>query len=223
MKVVTIAAAKGGATKTTVTLSLAARATNESAGVAIFDLNGDQGDLTKWWILRGEPENPQLFEVDKISQGIEAVREEGWEWLFIDTPPSELDIIENSVIKSDAVVIPVRPSFLDVDAVAPVVEMCRQRRRPYAFLLSAVDAKMPKLTENAMTKLVHDGQVLATKISYCQPYITSIASGKGAAEIEKSLQTEIDHLWAEVKRLASTPAARPLPAFKGGRIYGRRT
>ena len=213
MKVVSICAAKGGCTKTTVTSSLATRAAQESRRVALFDLNGDQGDLTQWWILRGHPANPRLIEVEKISQDIEALRAEKFGWLFIDTPPFDLDIIENAVLKSDCVIIPVRPSMFDINGVVPVVEMCRERRKPYSFLLSAVDAKMSKLTESAMSALVNDGPIFATRISYRQSYITAIPRGKAGAEVDESLQPEIDNLWVEVKRLASTPIS--ISAFKG--------
>src|SRR5690606_31216613 len=98
---------------------------------------------------RGEPMNPRLLEVTKIGQSIDNARREDFDWLFIDTPPLDMDIIENAIVKSDCVVIPVRPAFFDVDGVAPVVEMCREWRKPYAFLLSAVDKKMPKLVEHA--------------------------------------------------------------------------
>ena len=54
MKVVTIAAPKGGSGKTSAVSALAARAALESARVAMFDLNSDQANLTQWYILRGE-------------------------------------------------------------------------------------------------------------------------------------------------------------------------
>ena len=207
MKIVSICAAKGGCTKSSLTASLAVRAARESRRVALFDLNGDQGDLTQWWILRGLPANPVIIEVTKISQDIEVLRAKKFDWLFIDTPPFDLDIIENAVLKSDCVIIPVRPSIFDINGVAPVVEMCRERRRPYSFLLSAVDAKMPKLTESAMSALVNDGPIFASRLSYRQSYITAISRGKTGAEIDEALQAEIDNLWVEVKRLASTPVS----------------
>src|ERR1700674_1101016 len=90
MKIVSICAAKGGCTKSSVTASLAVRAARESRRVALFDLNGDQGDLTQWWILRGHPANPRIIEVEKISQDIDVLRAEKFDWLFIDTPPVDL-------------------------------------------------------------------------------------------------------------------------------------
>jgi chromosome partitioning protein len=202
MKTITVAAAKGGSGKSTTALSLAVRAQQESARVAMFDLNGDQGDLTKWWLLRGEPMNPRILEVEKITQDAEVARRSGFEWLIVDTPPLDLDIIENCILVADAVVIPVRTGFFDVDAVTPVVEMCRERDRPYSFLLTAVDSKMPKLVESAMAFLVGQGPIFATRLRYLQSYVQSIARGKSAAEIDpKGCQPEIDHLWTEIGRL----------------------
>lgn len=209
MKVITIAAAKGGATKTTVTLSLAVRAAQESTRVAMLDLNADQGDLTAWWILRGEPDNPRIIEVEKLNKDIAQLRADGFEWVLIDTPPGELGLTEHAIIKSDAVIIPVRPSFFDMNAVTAIVEMCRERRKPYSFLLSAVDSKMPKLVDATMAALVKEGSIFSIRIPYLQPYITSIMKGKSAAEVDKTQQGKIDDLWQEVKRLAgSTPISR---------------
>src|SRR5262249_42860805 len=190
MKVVTIAAAKGGATKSTVTALLAVRAAKNGERVALFDLNGDQGDLTQWYALRKPKRGPnflRLIPVQKISLDIEVCRAEGFDWVFMDTPPSELDVIDNAILKSDAVVIPVRPSIFDIQSVTPIVETCGVRNRPFSFLLSAVDTKMPKLTESAAAALANDGPIFATRIRYLQAYITAVAHGKTGPEVDKSL------------------------------------
>jgi chromosome partitioning protein len=212
MKVVTVAASKGGAGKTTIAVALAARAAMESPRVAMFDLNADQANLTQWWILRGEPSNPRLIEVEKISQDVEVLRNEKFEWLFIDCPPLDMDVTENAVIKSDAVVIPVRASIFDIGAVSPVVEMCRQRRKPFAFLMSAVDNRFTKLTQRAMAALVSEGPIFSTRVSYRQSYVTALTAGKAGFEADKELNSEIDQLWAEVKRLTGQS---PFKAMKG--------
>jgi len=80
------------------------------------------------------------------------------------------------------------------------------RNRPFSFLLSAVDTKMPKLTESAAAALANDGPIFATRIRYLQAYITAVAHGKTGPEGDKSLQAEVDNLWEEVQRLASSGA-----------------
>jgi chromosome partitioning protein len=202
MKVVAVAAPKGGSGKTTLVTALAARAALESARVAMFDLNSDQANLTQWYILRGEPPNPVLVEVEKISRDVEVLRAEKFEWLIIDTPPLDLDIIENAIAVADAIIVPVRASIFDIGAITPVVEMAKERRKSYAFILSAVDNRMPKLTERARAALISDGPVLTGRLSYRQDYISALTAGKAGFEVERDLRGEIDLIWEEVKKLA---------------------
>ena len=214
MHVIAIASPKGGSGKTTLASALAVRVAMESARVAMFDLNSDQGNLTQWWVLRGEPLNPRLVEVEHITRDVEVLRASRFEWLIIDTPPLELDIIENAVLKADVVIIPVRASIFDIGSITPVVEMCRERHKPYAFVLSAVDSRFKKLTERAMAALVSEGPICATRTSYRQPYISALTGGKAGHEVEEDLRPEIDSLWGEVKRLAlgAQPATRRIAA-----------
>src|SRR5262249_40324714 len=117
MKVITVASGKGGSLKTSVSALLAVRATAESLGVAMFDLNADQGNLAQWWTTRREPMNPRLLTVEKIGRDVDVLRSESrYDWLIIDTPPLDIDIIETAIVKADAVVVPVRPSMLDIGA-----------------------------------------------------------------------------------------------------------
>jgi chromosome partitioning protein len=214
MKVIAIASPKGGSGKTTLASALAVRAAMESGRVAMFDLNSDQGNLTQWWVLRGEPMNPRLVEVEHITRDVEVLRASRFEWLVIDTPPLELDIIENTVLKADCVLIPVRASIFDIGSITPVVEMCRERHKPYAFVLSAVDSRFKKLTERAMAALITEGPICASRISYRQPYVSALTGGMAGHEVEEDLRPEIDSLWGEVKRLVlgAQPATRRFAA-----------
>ena len=160
MRVITIAAPKGGSGKSTATSILAARAALDGDRVALLDLNADQASLTQWWISRGEPENPELFELeDTLNSAITFLHGDGYHWLFIDTPPLDIGLIENAVIKSHAVLIPVRASIFDIGAILPITEICQERQKPFAFLLSAVDTRTQfrKLNEMAQQALLRYG------------------------------------------------------------------
>lgn len=205
MRVITIASPKGGTGKSTVTSALAVRATQDSLRVAIIDLNVDQGSLTKWWILRGEPMNPRLFpDPSDLIGDVELLRKDGWDWVFIDTPPTVSDLVELAILVADAVIVPVRASIFDFGSVEPIVEMCKQRRKPFAFLLSAADSKFKKLTDTAVAALAREGPLLGARVSYRLPYINALTIGKTGPEVEKDLAPEIDAIWSEVKRLASS-------------------
>lgn len=206
MKTIAIAAAKGGVCKTTITTLLAVRAMQESMKVAMLDLNEDQGNLSGWWTLRGEPMNPRLIEVeDAFGKTMKRISAEGYDWCFLDTPPTDMDVIEACVMMGDAVIIPVRTSIFDIQAAVAVVEMCQQHDKPFAFVLAAVDTRsnFKPLIASAINALVIHGPVLATRISYQMHYINAATKGKTGPEIDKKLKDEVDGLWGEVNRLSS--------------------
>ena len=204
MKTVTIASAKGGSGKSTITSALAVRASQETLQVAMMDLNFDQGSLTQWWIVRGQPMAPRLASnVENIPRDVKTLATE-FDWLFIDTPPADMDLIEQAIAVADAVVVPVRSGFFDVIAVQSVIEMCRDHHRPFAFALNAVDVRCKTLTKQTVAALRDLGPMFATHMSYRSQYIQALVIGKTGPEIEKELRPEIDKLWSEVKQLAET-------------------
>ena len=205
MKVVTIAAPKGGSGKSTLTALLAARAAQDEHRVALFDLNSDQESLTRWWELRGEPENPTLFDLpEHLHRDIDAVGFQGYDWLFIDTAPLDLNLIEMAVKKSDAVVVPVKASTFDLMAIAPVIEICEKHRKPFAFVLSVVDTRNQarKINETSIKALSTAGQIFQTQFLYDVAHISAVPIGKVGFEISAKLKAEADALWGEVQSLA---------------------
>ena len=96
LRVVTFANVKGGVGKSTLCSALAVRATRESKRVALLDLD-PQESLASWWTRRGRTRNPKLHEVDATTEAIEMLISEGWEWVFIDTGPAKIDLIEPGI------------------------------------------------------------------------------------------------------------------------------
>ena len=132
MKTITIASTKGGSGKSTIISALAVRAAQETPKVAMMDLNFDQGSLTQWWHVRGKPQSPFLVQnVESIPRDVRVIAAMGNEWLFIDSPPTGMDLVEQAIVVADAVIVPVRPGFFDVIAVQTVTWMCRQHRKPF--------------------------------------------------------------------------------------------
>jgi chromosome partitioning protein len=200
MRVVALAATKGGVGKTTLASALAVRATQDSSRVALID--GDsQASLAGWWELRGEPNNPKLFDIDVSSEGLGLLMSEGWEWVFIDTPPAMIDQIEVAVLNSSFVLIPTRATPVDIEAVGEVVDLCRSHRKPFAFVLNAVTPQWSNLADGAEAYLRGHGPVLKERIGLRKSYVTAMTSGKSGPEVERgAARDEIDALWSSVKR-----------------------
>ena len=209
MKTITIASAKGGTGKSTITALLAVRAAQDTPRVAMMDLNLDQGSLTQWWGLRGEPDSPRLIDeedIENIPRDVKRIAPD-YDWLFIDTPPLNMDAIEQAIVVADAVIIPVKAGFFDIMAVQDVVEMCQERRKPFSLLLNDMD-KSKVLERQAKAAFVEVGPMFATHIDHRVAYIQALAKGKTGGETDKSAKLEVDTLWPEVKRLVEKGGAR---------------
>lgn len=201
-KVVVVAASKGGAGKTTIAAALAVRAAKEGEAVGLIDLDPQQS-LARWWELRGAGRLPELMSgVDAPSVGVEAARARGFQWVFIDTPPAFLSTIEPAIAVAGLVLIPVRASALDVEAVEPVVELCRKQDATFAFVINAAEPRW-KITDSAGNFLSRQGKVLPEVVSYRKAYITGMTEGQTGPEVESDGKcgAEIDALWRVVKKL----------------------
>ena len=210
--VIVMAASKGGVGKTTLASALAVRATKDSARVALIDVD-PQASLARWWELRGNPDNPQLLtSEDDGAEGVAAMvaraRRDGWAWVFIDTPPAFLSVIEPAIKAADLVVIPVQSSAFDLEAVDPVVELCKRAAKPFVFVLNRVFDARSTLLAGAVTYLREDGPVLKEFVSNRQSFMGAVVEGKTGAEItrDEKAREEIDALWRAVKMLAKAAA-----------------
>jgi len=202
---VTVAGPKGGCGKSLVTTLLAVRASFETGKVAMIDLNEDQGTLTEWWIQRGRPVNPYLHDAEgTLDELVDNLRAAKWNYCLIDGPPYEQDLIEMSVIVADIVLIPVKLSYFDTSAIDSIIGMCHRRKKPYAFIVNEYDDR--KIFENAnkigFGALEGRGKTLKTRISYDPKYRVGQIDGKTGAELSKSLSSEVDKLWTDVRDLA---------------------
>src|SRR5262245_39383339 len=119
MKTITIGGPKGGCGKTTTTLLLAVHACKLEQKVALFDMNADQGNIAQWAAARADLFGPDIIDVEDLAEDVKALAHDGkHDLLLIDTPPviDEAAIVEAAVAVADVVVIPVRPSILDIGA-----------------------------------------------------------------------------------------------------------
>ena len=211
MKVITIAAPKGGTGKSNTAAVLSARAATETArtrnrgGVAMIDLNEDQATLTQWWTLRGRPVNPYLLkDGGTLDEDIKILASDGWDYCVIDGPPYDMDMIEMTVVLASVVIIPVKLAFSDISAIDAIVDMCKRRRRPFAFVVNEYDARQTfkSVNNEALALLTGRGPILKARISYHPKYRAGQMEGKTGPELDDKLAKEVDKLWSEVKALA---------------------
>jgi len=218
MLTITTASSKGGVGKTLITTALAVRAAQDHGKVGLIGLDPQQ-TLSEWWHRRvadhpNEKINPILCEDHEILRSdLELLREAGYGYAFIDTPPALMDTIDEAITVADVVIVPVRASAFDLEAIEPVVEMCRERNKRFGFVLNGVHKESktePKswatLVAGAEAALKEDGRLLGT-IEERWAYVGALTTGKTGPEMGRgrgvAARREIDALWRAVNKLAS--------------------
>lgn len=200
MRVIALAAAKGGVGKSTLTAALSVRAAQDGLNVAIVDQD-PQLSLSSWWDRRRGPENPQLFEdVESSTEAIEEIAAAGYDWLFIDTPPSQLERMEPVIACSTFVVIPTRAGIMDIEAVRITEDLCLQHARPFGFVLNMVTPNTKATAAAASFLRSHRRTLLEPYISYRPSHGNAMWAGQTAAETrDETARKEIDQLWQSLK------------------------
>jgi chromosome partitioning protein len=225
MRAICLASGKGGTSKSSLTAALAVWLARDSAKlsadkrvkIAVADLNFDQATLTHWWGKRGRPLFPHLLELTDFASDLAALRKAGWDYCLIDTPPTDMDVIETAILEADVTLIPVRPSDLDISACRAVVDLCRRRRKPFAFILCQVDTRPAyrKINDAAIEALGEMGTVLSAVFPMNRAYLAAVADpalkGKTGHEIDKALEPTISAIWKELEKIG--PAKTETPAM----------
>src|SRR5262244_3340756 len=96
MNVIVFASRKGGSGKSTLAAHLAAQAHKPSCRVLMLDAD-PQGSLTLWHKLRNSGEPPIRDGTKNMSEAVERAKHEGFEWVFIDTPPNMSAIVVDAI------------------------------------------------------------------------------------------------------------------------------
>lgn len=211
-RTIVVASSKGGSGKTTAVANLAVRAAQESDKVALLDVDPQQS-LARWWEVRGSPDNPKLITnnggaCDDPTTDVPILQQRGWQWIFIDSPPAMMDKLELSIAVADLVIIPVKPSPIDLEAIDPAIEIAEEYSKPFVFLLTHFDPSW-KLSKTAAPFLSDKGKVLQATIGYRQAFVGAMIAGRTGPEYQDKAQAkraaeDIGSVWSEVKKLAHT-------------------
>src|ERR1700750_926148 len=139
MNVIVFASRKGGAGKSTLAAHLAAHVHKSSKPCLLID-SDPQGSLSLWQKLRGTNEPPIRVASRSVSELVAAAKRNGFEWVFIDTPPTTSAVVEDAISNATMVVIPARPGVFDINAVQETIAACRSARKPYAVVINGAPA-----------------------------------------------------------------------------------
>ena len=146
-----LASSKGGVGRTTLIVALAVRAAQRGKRVALIDRDPAER-LASWADRGGRRANPYLIDIDSTAEALGfplAELRRPYDLVIIDTPPRMLHLIDEAISHATFVLIPSRASPLDLTALDPVIDLCREQKKPYAFVLNAVHPERKILKKRA--------------------------------------------------------------------------
>lgn len=194
MHTLALVSQKGGSGKTTLAVHLAVAAMQAGEQVTLLDTD-PQGSAQAWAQMRqqGAPAVLSLppAAVPRQLATLAATL------VVIDTAPHTAVSLATVTTVATALLIPCRPTALDLAAVAATVALARAAQTPTAFVLTACPARAPEVAEARTVLAIHGFPVAPVLIGERRTYARAIAGGAAVTEYEpqgKAAQ-EIAALW----------------------------
>ncbi len=211
MKVIAMAAQKGGSGKTTVALHLAVEAQKQGLSVAVIDAD-PQGSAKSWADQRedGAAVPVALVAVEAVERALAAAEQDGYDLVVIDTPPHASVRSQHLIAHADLVVIPVQPSALDLAALPAMLSLIRPGTAPHRAVISAAPVGVAEVAQIRDALANYQVEAFETVIHSRMAFRRALAHGQAVAEFEPKGKAagEVASLWAEVAELLqlATPA-----------------
>ena len=136
MKIWTITNQKGGAGKTVLATNLAVEGSRIGLKTLLIDLD-PQLSATKWWEAR-DAESPLLIKslYNQLIDNLNSAKQQGFELVIIDTAGREGLKHTKKKKKATFAIIPCQPSLDDCRSALPTVDIIKNAKTPFAFVIT---------------------------------------------------------------------------------------
>ena len=231
MKTVAVVALKGGTGKTTVAVNLAVTAHLSGRKVILADMD-PQASALQWAKAREREKRPGPtvlpLKPGSIGPAREAALAAGFDLLVIDTrAATEADALAAARV-ADLCLIVVRPTPIDIKAIAHTVALLKPLRRPCALVVNQAPSQRvgrePAIVDEAVELLVSYGlpispaglrsrQVFQAAFSRGLIPVEIEGDSRASQEVLRLWDFTASRLWTEAARTQASPqrAVRPEP------------
>ena len=182
MRTVAVIAQKGGAGKTTLAMNLAVASERAGAPTAIVDVD-PQASAAAWGDSR-EAETPVVVSAQaaRLAEVLATAREHGAALCIIDTAPHAQADALNAARAADLVLVPCRPSVLDLRASGASADVAALARTRAVAVLCAVPPRDP-LADEAEEALRGAGlDVAPVRVGQRAAFVHAATAGAGVLE-----------------------------------------
>ncbi len=207
MQTLALVCQKGGAGKTTLAIHLAAEAAADGLRVLLLDLD-PQASAARW----ADRRKAGTLDVDvavespaRLQAALLQAEREGYGLVVLDTAPHADQAALQAARAADLVVVPVRCSILDLDAMGASLDLCALARRPAAVVLNAAPIRSRVVQEAAEAVTKIGGDLFHTVIRERVALRHSLVDGRVAREFEPdgAAAQEVTALYVETRKRAN--------------------
>ena len=202
---------KGGAGKTTSSWNIAAAAADTGLSVLMLDLDPQQS-LRHWWDRREATEPQMLGEDPAVSELPDIVEAAGQQFdlLIIDTPPAADDWVVDVMRVSNRVIIPVRASGVDLDALGATLDLAERAKAQHRFLITQADTRSTDL-----------GKVIPAPLPRRTSHERDFMTGTSGIDSSGLARNDVRSLWRHIQEdINGKATSKPLKSRKAGAKLG---
>lgn len=206
MRRIVLVQQKGGAAKTTLCVHLAVASEQGGSKTAIVDTDPQASAAQVWGQARGGTAPPVAQSLAaELREVLQAAEADGFQVVFIDTPPHTAPAIELIARSVDLAIVPVQPSVLDVAATQNTVELLRAAGVPAVAVLTRTPPTRDEETVETEKALQQMGiKLLGARVCERKAYRRALTQGQAVSEFDPSSKAarEIAALWLEIQALS---------------------
>ena len=204
MRTILVASSKGGAGKTTVATNLAAHFAVEGKATAILD--ADRQKSSTHWCEKRAAMDTAVLPLDGSRRGWEKTLPEGIQRLVVDAPAGAMgEDLTAFLDRADAIVVPVLPSMIDLEATVPFLNslVAHPRVKKGKLPVAIVGNRLKPWTsasQQAVAQLKAWPYPLVAELRDTQAYVLLVALGKSVFDYRSEQVRSHQDDWAPLLR-----------------------